>query len=120
MIGASFMTDVYQAFKGDNRIWWTDNDMRLSLEEAKNHFEIYISGKLLQKHMADGTLTGIDGNGKPYPVVSRDVAVRLNNWDNVRASVLTRAMVSGFGLGVSVTLLLTGLIQFFQRGHKKS
>jgi hypothetical protein len=114
MIGTSFITDLHQAFRGNDHTWWTHSEMRLPVEETRNAFEIFISGKLLQNHMADGTLLGMDGGGKPYPVVPGDVTVRLNNWDKVRASILARTTVSGFGLGVSVTLLAAGLIRRFR------
>ncbi|MEW6076435.1 MAG: hypothetical protein AB1724_01340 [Thermodesulfobacteriota bacterium] len=119
LIGSSFVSDLYQAYRGDNSIWWTHNDMRLPLEETKNNAEVYISGKLLQKHIADGTLTGLDAGGKPYPIASRDVTVRLNNWDKIRASILARTAFTGFGLGVSIALAAAGLIQIFRSGDKK-
>jgi hypothetical protein len=118
-IGSSFFADLNQAFRGNSGIWWTHDELRLPLEETKNDVEVYISGKLLQKHITDETLTGMDGNGKPYIVVSRDVVVRLNNMDKIRASILTRTTVSGLGLGVSLTLLVTGLIQVFRRRARK-
>ncbi|MDQ1333756.1 MAG: hypothetical protein QG552_706, partial [Thermodesulfobacteriota bacterium] len=81
-------------------------------EETGNNFAITIGGKLLQKHLAEGTLFGVDPNGGQYRVVSRDVGVRLNNWDRVRASALTAAAVSSFGFGVSLALLIVGAIQW--------
>jgi hypothetical protein len=119
LIGSSFVSDLYQAYRGDNSMWWTHNDKRLSLEETRDSFELYISGKLLQKHITDGTLSGADKSGTPYPIASGDIAVRLNNWDKIRTSILSRATVSGFGFGVSVTLAAAGLIQIFRRKEKK-
>lgn len=118
IIGTSFFTDVYRAFWGDRSIWWTNQAKRLSVEQTKDNFELYIAGKLLQKHFSDGTLLGIDNNGKQYPIVAKDIAVRFNNWDKIKATILGYTTMSGFGLGVVLTLLVTGLIQFFRREKK--
>lgn len=113
LIGSGFFIDVYQAFRGDNGIWWTHQDMRLSLEETKDNLELYIGGELLQKRLSDRTLFTFDKDANQYPVVSSDITVRLNNWANIKASILMRTTISGFALGAAITLLVIGLIQFF-------
>jgi len=118
IFGTSFVTDMYQAFRGDHNIWWTNQAMKLSFEKTKDNFELYIGGKLLQKHMRDQTLYSTDSNGKQYPVVSGDISVRLNNWDKVKASILSRTAMSGFAFGITITLLTMGLIQTFQEIKK--
>ncbi len=117
-IGTSFITDVYRVFWGDKSIWWTHQAMRLQIDETIDNFELYIGGKPLVKHISDGTLFSVDNNGKQYPILFKDITIRLNNWNRVRASILTRTTISGFAFGVAITLLVMGLFQFFQ--HKKS
>jgi hypothetical protein len=117
-IGTSFITDAYRAFRGDHRIWWTPHAMMLPVEETRGNFEIYIGGKPLQKHLSDGTLFSVDKNGKQYPIVSKDIAVRLNNWDKIKASILGHTTMSGFAFGVAITLLVIGLIQSFNHGKQ--
>jgi hypothetical protein len=117
VIGTNFITDVYRAFRGDHGIWWTPQAMRLPIEETKDNFELYIGGEPLRNYLSNGTLFSVDKNGTQYPVVSKDITVRLNNWDKVRASVLTHSTMSGFAFGVAVTLFVIGLIQVFQ--HRK-
>jgi hypothetical protein len=114
-IGTSFSTDVYRAFWGEDRIWWTPQALRLPIEETRNDFELYIAGESLRKHLAEGTLFSVGKNGEQYRIVPKDISVRLNNWDKVKASILTNTTVSGFAFGVSVTLLVIGLIQVLAR-----
>jgi hypothetical protein len=112
-IGSSFIVDVSRVFWGDHSIWWTPQAMRLAVEETKDNFELYIGGKPLQKHLSDATLSSVDKNGKQYTIVSKDITVRLNNWDKIKASILTHTTMSGFAFGVAITLLVVGLIQVF-------
>jgi hypothetical protein len=58
-----------------------------------------------------GTLFGVDPNGDQYRLVSKDIGVRLNRWDHVKASLLTIATASSVGFGVSFAFLIAGLIQ---------
>ena len=118
IVGTSFITDVYRAFWGDRSIWWTHQAMRLPLEETRDNFDIYIGGETLRKHLSDRTLFSVDKNGKQYPIVSKDITVRLNNWDKTKASILTNTTISGFAFGVAITLLMMGLIQVFQYRKK--
>jgi len=118
IVGTSFITDIYRAFWGDRSIWWTHQAMRLPLEETRDNLEIYIGGETLRKHLSDRTLFSVDKNGKQYPIVSKDITVRLNNWDKTKASILTNTTISGFAFGVAITLLMMGLIQVFQYRKK--
>ncbi len=118
IFGTTFFDNVYQAFRGDQTIWWTPQAMRLPIEETKDNFDLYIGGVSLQKHLSDKTLFSVDRNGKQYPVVSKDVTVRLNNWDKTQSSILTITTMSGFTLGVSIALLVIGVIQAFHQGKK--
>jgi len=118
LIGTGFITDVYRVFWGDQNIWWTNQTMRLPIDETRDNFELYLGGEPLAKHLSKGTLYSIDKSGKPSPIVFKDITVRLNNWNKVRASILTHTIISGFAFGVASTLLIIGLIQFFQHGKK--
>lgn len=118
IIGTSFVVDVYRVFWGDHAMWWTHEAMRLPVEKTRDNFELYIGGKLLQKHLSEKTLFSADKNGKRHPVVSEDIAVRLNNWDKIRSSILTTTTMTGFGLGVATTLFAIGLFQYFACGRK--
>jgi len=118
LIGTSFITDVYRVFWGDQNIWWTHQAMRLPIDEMRDNFELYFGGEPLSKHLSNGTLFSVDKNGKQYPIAFKDITVRLNNWNKVRASILTYTTMSGFAFGVVSTLLVIGLIKFFQHGKK--
>lgn len=117
-IGTSFFIDVYRAFWGEDRIWWTPQAMRLPIEETRNHFELYIAGESLRKHLSEGTLFSVGKKGEQYRIVSKDISVRLNNWDKIKASILTNTTMSGFASGVSITLFGIGLIQVLAQKKK--
>jgi len=120
LIGTSLFTDLYRAFWGDRTIWWTHQGMRLPIEETKDNFELYIGGEPLRKHLSNGTLFSVDKNGTRYPVVSKDITVRLNNWEKVKASTLTYTTMSGFAFGGAITLFVIGLIQTLHNRKKPS
>lgn len=118
VIGLHFFTSLYQAVSGDRNIWWTHQNMRLPLDKTQDHFELYIGGKLLQKHLAEKTIF-LAGKDSTYtPVAPQDVAVRLNGRDKVRIIHLTNTTISGFGMGIAIALLAVGLVQQYQAGKK--
>ncbi len=110
-IGANFAMQLYRGFYGNQDIWWTAKTMRLGIEDSEGSFELFIGGKLLQKHLADGSLFAVDSNGEQHRVVAKDLAVRLNNWHKVRCSILANGIVSGIAFGVVVTVLVVGVVQ---------
>lgn len=118
IIGTSFFVDVYRAFWGDNTIWWTHQGNPLPVEKTRDKFELYIGGKLLQKHLSEKTLFSVDKNGTYYPVISKDIAVRLNNWDKIKSSILTTTIATGFGFGAATALFFVGLAQCIADGKK--
>jgi len=109
--GSMLFTHLYQAFWGNENIWWTPLQLHLTVEETGNRFQMSVGGKALQKHLADGTLFAVDPNGQQYRVVSKDVGVRVNNWDRVKGTILTGALATSFGFGVSLTFLIIGPFQ---------
>ena len=109
VIGSHFAAHIGRATWGNRDIWWTPRAMQLSLDEARDRFEVLLSGELLQDHIDRGSLSATDKNGERYRVVPEDVGVRLNNWQTAKASFLNAAVFSGFALGVSVACLAIGL-----------
>jgi hypothetical protein len=116
-IGTNFTVQLHRAFWGNQDIWWTARTMQLPIENSKNNFELSISGKSLQKHLSDGSLFALNNNGEQYRVVPNDLTIRLNNWNKVKSSILTNAIISGVIFGIVITVLVIGLIQVF--GQKK-
>lgn len=110
-VAPGFFTNLYRVMKGDPTIWWTPLSMQLPIDATKNSFELFISGKLLQKHLAEGTLCAVNENGEHYQVVSQDIGIRLNNWDRTRVSLLSGIAVRSFLFGIALTLLAIGLGQ---------
>jgi hypothetical protein len=118
-IGVSFFTSVYEAFWGETEIWWTHREMRLPLTETANRFELFIGDTPLKKRLSEGTLLAVEENGASYRIGDKDVSVRLNNWEMVKSSILTRTVLSGFFSGICVVLLIVGLVQVLA-ARKKS
>lgn len=118
-IGSALLTQMYQAFWGDETIWWTPAQLSLTVEETGDRFQMTIGGKALPKHLADGSLFAVDPNGNSYRVVSKDVGVRMNNWDRVKGTLLTQALAASFGFGVSLTLLIVGLAYWLKEKKRK-
>lgn len=116
-IGTGFFIELHQAFRGDQNIWWTHRDKGLPIEQTKDAFELYVAGILLQKRLEGRDLFLMDDEGITHPVLSRDISVRLNNWEGRKASLLSQTTVSGFFFGAAVALLIVGL--FLGIGERK-
>ncbi|MBN1614636.1 MAG: hypothetical protein JW950_09250 [Deltaproteobacteria bacterium] len=118
-VGSSFLADLYRVFYGEKDIYWTHRDMKLPLEETLNDFQVFIAGKRLQNHLSEKTLYIVDTNGTQYPIVTKDINVRLNNWNKVKAAILTKAVFIGVAFGAVLTLLITGAVLTISQKKKK-
>ena len=119
-LGSSLHADLMQVFYGEQGMYWTGKDTPLPLEKTGDDFQVFIGGKPLQDHLDEKTFFAADGELVPYPVASRDVTVRVNNWPSVKAQILTKTTLTGFAFGINLTLLITGLVQIFLRRKKKT
>lgn len=109
IFGSSLLADMGSLNKGDRNIWWTHKDMMLLLPAVKDKVEIYISGKPLAGLVERGSLFARTSAGDQYKVAIKDIGIRVNNWDKQRVSLLKKALVSAFGLGAGIALLIAGL-----------
>lgn len=114
-IGNNLYADLMLVFYGDHDIYWTHKDMPLPLEKTGNSFKVYVGEKPLQDHLNGKTFFAADGELVPYPVASRDVTVRMNNWPSVKAEILTKTTLTGFAFGINLTLMIVGLVQTCQQ-----
>jgi len=119
-IGSGLAADLMQVFYGEQGIYWTHKDMPLPLEKTGENFQVFIGGKPLQDHLDEKTFFAADGELVPYPVASRDVTVRVNNWPSVKARILTKTTLTGFAFGVNLTLMIVGLVQTCLQRKKKA
>ncbi|CAK8720779.1 MAG: hypothetical protein D3917_18325 [Candidatus Electrothrix sp. AX5] len=110
-LGNNLYADLMLVFYGDHDIYWTHKDMLLPLEKTGNSFTVYVGEKPLQDHLNGKTFFAADGELVPYPVLAKDVTVRLNNWPSVKAEVLTRTTFTGFAFGVTLMLMIGGLVR---------
>jgi hypothetical protein len=113
--GTQFGLDYGQAIWGETQIWWTPREMALPLDQTGGHIQILLDGEPLRDHLARNSLTALGSEGLAYFVTPEMVRVRLNNWPQVQAGKLHMAVYSALGLGVSLTCLIVGLIEFFRR-----
>ncbi len=83
--GSQLAAAYWQVFQGRQDIWWTPMQLALSLSDIGGHFELHISGERLQRHLERGSLSARDRNGMEYRVAPKDIKVRLNNWQQIKA-----------------------------------
>lgn len=110
-VGTNFGVQLYRVFYGNQGIWWTAKTMPLSIDETKNSFELFITNKSLYSHISDGTLLVLSDNGHYNAVLSSDITARINNWNQVKSSILTNSLLSCFFFSVSFTMLIIGIFQ---------
>lgn len=109
--GSFFAGEYLEATRGNKDIWWTPMKMALSLDQSRTEFELFIQKDMLQNHIEKGTLLIAGEKGNPVKVAAGDIKVRLNNWHKVRAGKLQNIILMSFFLGISVALLILGIIQ---------
>jgi hypothetical protein len=119
IFGANFAAKYTQANWGNKDIWWTPMSMALPLNETQQEFELYIKGELLQKHLEAGALSVADKTGKSLLVGSDDIKIRLNNWNKMKSSMLNSAAISAFSLGISLAVLILGVVQYVANKEEK-
>ncbi len=108
-LGSQLTVKLVQACGGDGDNQWTPRSMALSLDEAKDEFVILIGGRCLRDHIASGSLSAEDEQGKRYRVVPRDVQVRLNNRHKTRSRYLGTAVITALGAGASLAFFVAGV-----------
>ncbi len=113
--GSTLFVDVYRAYWGDESIWWTPLHLALPLEKTRDQLEIYLGDTLLQQALTQHQLFAVDPDGQQYPVVADDIQVRLNNWFEVKANLLSRVVFLGVPFGAALALFLVGLGQTFSK-----
>lgn len=115
LFGGALVAGLVELYRGDPGHNWTHRDMRLSLAETRSRLEIYIGGELLQNHLERKGLSATGPDGTVYPVVERDLRIRLNNWPERRAELAMRAILEAFLAGLSVAALGAGWHQARRR-----
>ncbi|EXJ13718.1 hypothetical protein [Imhoffiella purpurea] len=113
--GGLLATQYRPVLEGDAGIWWTPESSPLTLDQTADDFRLYIDKESLQAHLVRGSLTGLGREGLAFSVEPKDVAVRINNWNSVKAAFLEASLYPAFGLGASLSCLLIGIVAAFQR-----
>lgn len=118
IFGSYLAANVLEVFYGNADIWWTPKTMMRNLDETKNDFQMFISGRPLAGLIEKGALSALDDQGNSYQVAAKDVGVRLNNWPSRQTSLLKFALVHAFLTGVSLSLTGVGIGQVFRRRNE--
>lgn len=113
--GTQFGIDYGRAIWGETQIWWTPQQLALPLEQTSNQFQILLDNEPLANHLTRNSLTALGAEGLAYFVTPEMVRVRLNNWPQVQAGMLHMAVYSALALGVSLTCLIVGALEFFRQ-----
>lgn len=119
-IGSFLAGDYFDTSRCRHDSWWTPMSMALTLNQSRQEFELYIQGEMLQKCIEEGTLLMVDDRGTSKKVTAGDVKVRLNNRHKVKADKLPYALAAAFFLGISMSLLALGLMQFVADKKEKT
>lgn len=101
-------------------IWWTPPAMALSLDEGHDRVRIFARGKPL-KALLEARQLWIREEAGSSTLDARDVGLRFNNWDRVRAARIPMLLTYSAACGAGVVLLLliaTGRLAY--RGEKVS
>jgi hypothetical protein len=100
---------LFRFFTQRSDIWWTPKPLAVPLAESTDRVEIYVQGELLQEQLGAQRLQVLTDRA-PATVSLRDVTLRFNNRDRIRAEqipfLLGAALVTGV---VGVFVVLTGL-----------
>jgi hypothetical protein len=119
ILAPQFAVKYGRAMWGNKDIWWTPGSLAYPLDETKQEFRLFLSDELLEDHLARGSLSAMDSKGRSYPVVSKDIKIRLNNWNKVKASFLHSAVFLALMLGVSITCLILGVAQLVTKSKPR-
>lgn len=112
VFGSHLVTSLGRAYWGEQNIWWTNRDMKLSLEESREKVEVFFKNELVQDKLASGKVKITYDSVGTEPLRAGDFTVRINNLDKMRAKFLGFALISAFFLGLCLACLVLGLIGF--------
>jgi len=110
-----YVVDLYTDYKGDPRIWWTNSNMKLAIDDVSDKVEVYIGNELLQKKIANQGLLIVGKDGSYRLVSEKDLKFRVNNWANVRLIKLRTASINGIFVGASIALFIIGLLRIYRK-----
>jgi hypothetical protein len=99
-------------------IWWTPRTMLVPLTESPDRVEIYARGRPLATLLEAGQIR-LAEDARTTVLTPREVGLRFNNWDRVRAERLPMLMASAAGCAVTALMFLlvvTGRLAY--RGEK--
>jgi len=95
-------------------IWWTPPAMLVPLADGADRVQVHVRGKPLTALLNGGQLRLAD-NASTSVVSAKDVGLRFNNWDRIRASripiLLLYAAVIGAGL-MLFALIVSGKLAY--------
>src|SRR5690349_3170809 len=105
---------LYRELSRRPDIWWTPPAMALSLAESQDRVRIYARGEPLGT-LLEAKQLWIREEAGSSALDAREVGLRFNNWDRVRAAripmLLTHAAVCGAGI-VLLLLIATGRLAY--------
>ena len=96
---------LYGALSRRGDIWWTPAPLALSLADSKDRVEIYARGQPLGRLVQQRRLSIMDG-GESGVLTAREIGLRFNNWDRVRAEQLPLLLVCAAACGSTALLFV--------------
>ena len=96
---------LYRELSRRSDIWWTPPPLALSLTEGEDRVRIYARGRPLGTLLDAKQLWIKDETGSTL-LSTREIGLRLNNWDRVRAGRLPILLLYAATCGGGAVLLL--------------
>src|SRR5262245_8422117 len=99
---------IYRELSRRSDIWWTPHAMLVPLAESKDRVEIYAGGKPLAALLQAGQLRLAEDGGS-RALEAREIGLRFNNSDRVRAERLPLLLACAEVCGDIVLLFVLAL-----------
>jgi hypothetical protein len=109
---------LFREFSRRSDIWWTPRTMLVALTESADRVEIYARGRPLLTLLEAGQIQ-LAEDARTSVLTPREVGLRFNHWDRVRAERLPLLLVSVAACAVTALMFLlvvTGRLAY--RGEK--
>jgi hypothetical protein len=98
-------------------IWWTPAPLALSLADSKDRVEIHARGQPLGTLVQQRRLSIVD-RGESGVLTAREIGLRFNNWDRVRAEQLPLLLVCAAACGaIALLFALVATNRLVYRGE---
>lgn len=105
-------SQLFRFFVQRSDIWWTPRTLSVPLADTSDRVEIYVRDGLLQEQLSAQRLQVVTERG-PVTLEAKDVRLRFDNYDRVRAAQIPILLSAAVGATVSGLLVLLGFVAWW-------